>query len=120
MISLVVELASGRLAAAGATASHRAAAEAARDPVVAGTALASLYGMQGVRWRREEADELTRRKLMILYALVRDPFFSRFTEPAVERWRARVQRIPLIGRVAEKAAEVLVGVQKYYSYTAAS
>jgi hypothetical protein len=87
---------------------------------VAGTSLAPLYALQGVQWRRDEADELTRRKLQLLFYLARDPFFARYTGPAVERWRRRLGRLPLLGWAADKAAEVLVGAQKYYSYTAAS
>ena len=53
LISLTVELMSGRLTTAGAAASQRAAAAAAADPAVSGTALAALYGRQGMRWRRD-------------------------------------------------------------------
>jgi hypothetical protein len=119
-LSLALELASARLTAAGAAASRRAAAAAAARPAVAGTSLAPLYALQGVRWRREEADELTRRKLLLLFCLARDPFFGRFTGPALARWRRRLGRLPLVGWAAEKAAEVAVGAQKYYTYTAAS
>lgn len=120
LLSLVVELASARLTSSGAVASRRAAAEASRDPAVVSTSLAPLYAMQGVAWRRDEADELTRRKLLLLYYLLRDPFFSRFTGPAVERWQGRLGRVPLVGWITDKAAELLLGVQKYYTYTAAS
>lgn len=119
-ISLFLELSSARLTAAGATASRRAAARAARHPAVAGTSLQPLYALQGISWRRDEADELTRRKLLLLYYLARDPFFARFTRPAIERWEKRLGRLPLVGWLASKAAEVIVGAQKYYSYTAAS
>ena len=119
-LSLALELGSARLTAAGAAASHRAAADAARSPAVAGTALAALYGMQGIQWRREELDEITRRKLQLLFALLRDPFFARVTGPAVERWEKRLDRVPLIGRLSNKAVELLLGVQKYYSYTSGS
>ena len=120
VLSLVLELASARLTAAGASSSRQAASAAAQDVSVAGTGLSALYGLQGVRWRREEADELTRRKLLLLFSLLRDPFFSRFTGVAVERWRGRLAAVPLMGRFVDKAAELLLGLQTYYTYTAAS
>lgn len=120
VVSLVVELASARLTAAGASYSRQAATAAAQDPTVVGTGLAALYGMQGVRWRREEADELTRRKLLLLFSLLRDPFFGRFTGVAVERWRGLLGTVPLVGGLVDKAAELLLGMQTYYTYTAAS
>ncbi|KAH7624487.1 hypothetical protein Ndes2526B_g00686 [Nannochloris sp. 'desiccata'] len=119
-LSLALELGSNRLTAAGAVASHRAAAEAARSPAVAGTALAALYGMQGIQWRREELDEITRRKLQLMLGLLRDPFFSRVTGPAVEQWGKRLDRVPLIGRISNKVVELLLGIQKYYTYTSGS
>jgi hypothetical protein len=119
-LSLAIELGSNRLTAAGAAASHRAAADAARSPAVAGTALAALYGMQGIQWRREEMDEMTRRKLQLMLGLLRDPFFSRVTGPAVERWEKRLERVPLIGRISNKVVELLMGIQKYYTYTSGS
>jgi hypothetical protein len=119
-LSLALELGSTRLTAAGAAASQRAAAEAARSPAVAGTALAALYGMQGIQWRREELDEMTRRKLQLMLGLLRDPFFSNFTGPAVERWEKRLDRLPLIGRISNKVVELLLGIQKYYTYTSGS
>jgi Peroxisomal membrane protein (Pex16) len=119
-LSLALEVGSNRLTAAGAAASHRAAAEAARSSAVSGTALAALYGMQGIQWRREELDEITRRKLQLLLGLLRDPFFSTITGPAVERWEKRLQRVPVVGRLSSKVVELLLGIQKYYTYTSGS
>lgn len=119
-LSLALELGSNRLTAAGAAASHKAAIEAARSPAVAGTSLAALYGMQGIQWRREELDEITRRKLQLLLGLLRDPFFSRVTGPAVERWEKRLDRVPVIGSISNKIVELLLGIQKYYTYTSGS
>ena len=119
-VSLLVELVSIRLNAAGAAGSQAAATAAAEHPAVKGTSLALLYGLQGVRWTREEADELTRRKLLLLYYLARDPFFSRYTRPAIEKWTKALRWIPLAGWIGDKAAEVLFGAQRYYTYTAAS
>lgn len=122
LCSLAVELASARLTAVGVSASRKAATKAAKDSAVALTSLAPLYAMQGISWRRDESDELTRRKLLLVYYVLRDPFFGRFTGPAVERWHQRLGRLPLplVGWVADKAAELLVGVQKYYTYTSGS
>jgi hypothetical protein len=119
-LSVALEVGSARLTAAGAAASHKAAADAARSPAVAGTALAALYGMQGIQWRREELDEITRRKLQLMLGLLRDPFFSRVTGPAVDRWEKRLDRLPVIGRISNKIVELLLGIQKYYTYTSGS
>ena len=76
-VSLVTEAAAGRMTAAGINTSRKAAASAAANPAVTGTILSRLYELQGLTWRRDEADELTRRKLLLVFYLLRDPFFSR-------------------------------------------
>jgi peroxin-16 len=119
-ISLSLEIASSRLTSTGAKASQNAAKQASCDPALTGTALSVLFAMQGIHWRRDEADELTRRKLLMLFSLLRDPFFARFTRPAIKRWQGRITKLPLLGGIFDKALEVLVGLQKYYTYTAAS
>ncbi len=63
---------------------------------------------------------MTRRKLMLAYYLLRDPLFARHTRPVVERWRGRLGAIPLVGLLADKAAEILLSIQGYYTYTSAS
>lgn len=72
------------------------------------------------RWGPEERDELTRRKLLLLYYLLRDPLFARHTAPALRRWQGLVGRLPLAGWLTDKVVEVVLGMQQYYSYTAAS
>lgn len=119
-VSLSLEMASSRLTYMGAKTSQNAARQASCEPAIAGTALSVLYAMQGIHWRRDEVDELTRRKLLVLFSLLRDPFFARFTSPAIKRWQGRVTKLPLLGGIFDKALEVLVGLQKYYTYTAAS
>jgi hypothetical protein len=119
-LALAFELAGARLTAAGAAASRAAAAEAAHHAAVAGTSLAPLFAMQALRWRRDEAQELTRRKLQLLYYLARDPLFGRLIAPAVARWQRRLARVPLLGWAAERAGEVALGAQSYFTYTSAS
>lgn len=72
------------------------------------------------RWGREEQDELTRRKLLLAYYLLRDPLFARYTGPALRRWQGLAGRVPLAGWLTDKLVELVGGVQQYYSYTAAS
>lgn len=72
------------------------------------------------RWSREERDELTRRKLLLAYYLLRDPLFAHATGPALARWQGIVGRLPLAGWVSGKLVELVCGIQHYYTYTAAS
>jgi peroxin-16 len=120
LISLAVETASWRLSTGGAAASQDAARHAASHPAVRDSSLSLLYRLHAVQWRREELDELTRRKLLLLYYLIRDPFFHSVTLPRLKSFVAAAGRVPLFGRVAEKVLEILVGAQRYYTYTAAS
>jgi hypothetical protein len=120
LISLVTELVAARLTSMGADVSRKSAMQAAEDPAVVGTAMARLYALQGLRWRHDEADEFLRRRAALLLYLLRDPFFSNLTGPAVMRWKGRLGRLPVVGWGVEKAAELLVGVQKYYTYVGSS
>lgn len=55
-----------------------------------------------------------------MYYLLRDPLFARYTGPAVQRWQGLMGRLPLVGRLSDKVVDILLGMQQYYTYTAAS
>lgn len=120
LLSLAVELGSMKMTRSATSLSAKNACMAAKDPSVAGTSLEILYILQSMQLHREEMDELTRRKLKLVFYLVRDPFFSRITKVGLEKGEGVFSRIPLAGWATTKAVEIIGGAQQLYSYTAAS
>lgn len=119
-LSLFIDLSSWQATARGAAQSAHAAHRAATHPSVKGTSLELLFSLQAMQWRREDLDELTRRKLLLVYYLMRDPMFGRWTVRGLRRWERMVERVPLVGWMTGKGVEILVGAQQLYSYTCAS
>ncbi|GAB4813584.1 hypothetical protein N2152v2_000630 [Parachlorella kessleri] len=120
LASLGVDLLSWQLTSAGTALSQGTAQQAAASPVLKGSSAALLLSLQGLRWTADEKDELTRRKLLLIYYLLRDPLFCRYTGPAVNKWQGLIGRLPLAGWLSGKVVEILMGMQQYYTYTAAS
>jgi hypothetical protein len=120
LLSLFIDLSSWQATAGGAAQSAHAARHAATHPSVKGTSLELLFSLQAMQWRREDLDELTRRKLLLGYYLLRDPMFGRWTVRGLRRWERVVERVPLVGWMTGKGVEILVGAQQLYSYTCAS
>jgi hypothetical protein len=120
LLSLFIDLSSWQATAGGAARSAHAARHAATHPSVKGTSLELLFSLQAMQWRREDLDELTRRKLLLGYYLLRDPMFGRWTVRGLRRWERVVERVPLVGWMTGKGVEILVGAQQLYSYTCAS
>lgn len=79
-----------------------------------------LARLANFEWDPVEDGELKRRKMLMLLYLLRSPFFDVFTRRVVKGARRVVSPIPLVGCVAAKAVELLLGVQQYYSYTSGS
>jgi hypothetical protein len=48
--------------------------------------------------------------------LLRDPLFSRYVAVALQAWVGGTARVPLVGWLSGRAAEILLGVQRYYTY----
>ncbi|CAM6098536.1 unnamed protein product [Calypogeia fissa] len=67
-----------------------------------------------------EALELRRRQIRWAFYLLRNPFFDQFTRRQVGAAEKILAPIPLVGMLAGKAVDLLLGVQGIYSYTAAS
>lgn len=67
-----------------------------------------------------EKQELQRRKALLLWYLIRSPFFEAATRPAVGYALTWLRPVPLVSSVAEKASEILYGIQQYFTYTNAS
>ena len=68
----------------------------------------------------QERSELARRKLNWGYYLLRSPAFEAVTKPPLMLMLRGIGRVPLVGGLSEKAMEILLGVQGYYFYLAAS
>ncbi|KAI8107363.1 hypothetical protein M9434_004297 [Picochlorum sp. BPE23] len=100
--------------------SSKRAAEAADKSTLVNPTISALYAMQGIAWNREEMDELSRRKMLLLFYLLRDPLFRKVTRPAMYTWLRTTKRVPLVSWLSEKLTEFTEGIQKYYTYTAAS
>lgn len=120
LISLGFELGSLKATYYGNTSSRLSAQRIAQSPCVKSSMLSHLYAVQHMTWNPEELDELTRRKLLFLISMLRDPFFGSVTRPILEKWLYAVERIPIASWLSAKLAELLFGIQKYYSYTSAS
>lgn len=71
-------------------------------------------------WSEAEQRELLRRKLLLLYYLIRSPMYEAAVRQAVQRVQGVCSYIPLLRSVVDKGVEILAGVQTYYTYTAAS
>ncbi|GAY42059.1 hypothetical protein CUMW_063990 [Citrus unshiu] len=67
-----------------------------------------------------EKDELKRRKLLWALYLMRDPFFSKYTRQRLESTGKQLEPVPIIGFLAEKIIELLVGAQTRYTYMSGS
>ena len=120
IFSLVCELSSYKITTRAQIHSSKRAAEAAQRSTLVNPTISALYAMQGIAWNREEMDELSRRKVLLLFYLLRDPLFSKVTRPAMHTWLRTTKRVPLVSWLSEKVAEFTEGIQKYYTYTSAS
>lgn len=64
--------------------------------------------------------EYTRRTMAYFFYLARSPVFERFTKGPLLRFAALLAKIPLVGTFASSIIELLISLQVYYFYTAAS
>ncbi|URE48111.1 Peroxisomal membrane protein (Pex16) [Musa troglodytarum] len=63
---------------------------------------------------------LKKRKLVWALYIMRDPFFSQYTKHHLEKTDRYLSRIPLLGFLTAKLAELIVGAQTRYTYTSGS
>lgn len=116
LVSLVVDLLSMRLGSAGAAAVESSTWFGSVQPSNLGPSLLLLQSLQQTRWAPEEERELEARRMRMLVYLLRDPVFSRYTQAALEKWVRGTSRVPLVGWLSGRSAEILMGVQQYYTY----
>ncbi|CAD7697186.1 unnamed protein product [Ostreobium quekettii] len=79
-----------------------------------------MLRLANFEWGPAEARELRRRKMLLLLYLLRSPFFDLVTGRVVRGTGRVFGRLPLVGCLAGKAVELLLGAQQYYSYTSGS
>ncbi|KAK4375913.1 hypothetical protein RND71_006590 [Anisodus tanguticus] len=67
-----------------------------------------------------EKDELKRRRMLWALYLMWDPLFTKHTRQRLESTQRLAQHVPILGFVAEKLVEIVIGVQSRYTYTSSS
>ena len=68
-------------------------------------------------YTESERDELSRRKLVLAVYLLRSPLFELGARPALETVAGALTRLPLVGGLAPRGSELLIGMQQFFSYT---
>ncbi len=68
-------------------------------------------------YTERERDELSRRKLVLAMYLLRSPLFELGARPTLETVAGALTRLPLVGSLAPRGSELLIGMQQYFSYT---
>ena len=71
-------------------------------------------------YTERERDELLRRKLVLAMYLLRSPLFELGARPTLEMLARALTRLPLVGGIAPRGSELLIGMQQYFSYTNAN
>lgn len=67
-----------------------------------------------------EKNEMRRRKMLWALYLMRDPFFSKYTRQRFQSTGKVMETVPILGFLAEKAIELIVGAQTRYTYMSGS
>ncbi|KAE9595556.1 hypothetical protein Lal_00030594 [Lupinus albus] len=67
-----------------------------------------------------ENDEVKRRKLLFVLYLMRDPFFSKYTRRRLESTEKVLEPLPIVGFLAAKIVELIIGAQTRYTYMSGS
>jgi len=116
-LSLLADLASAQAISLGATLSNPRQSwlyrQQYRSPTYARSA-------QAIAWTPAERSERARRRLALLYYLLRSPAFEGVTRPMLQRAQGVLSYVPLVGSITGKGLEIMEGIQQYYTYTAAS
>ncbi|KAL3158298.1 hypothetical protein ABBQ38_010542 [Trebouxia sp. C0009 RCD-2024] len=121
LLSLFVDVASSHLSSSGAKVAQRHIdADGVKPGLSTSGSMLLLYSLDAFRWTPVEQRELTRRKLLIMYYLIRSPCFDQYTKGLVDASLSIMRPVPLFGALANKAGEILYGIQQYYTYTSAS
>lgn len=118
LIGLTLELLSAEATKSAWATSNDAAIGAARELAAStGSSIASLYAKQGIRLDLRDMDEISRRKVLLIFYLIRDPLFSRRTRPVLQACVRATSRVPLLSSLISFPVNLLEGIQRYYTYT---
>uniref|UniRef100_A0A061RB81 Peroxisomal membrane protein PEX16 n=1 Tax=Tetraselmis sp. GSL018 TaxID=582737 RepID=A0A061RB81_9CHLO len=117
LISLLIDAASARLLSLGNCLSNPRPSSVYKERF---TSLQYSRSLSAISWSSVEVKERQRRKLALILYLIRSPCFESATKPVLYNLNGFAGRVPLIGFVTEKALEILIGVQRYFTYTSAS
>ncbi|KAI3975063.1 hypothetical protein MKX01_005174 [Papaver californicum] len=79
----------------------------------------STYGGSS-SFSASEKDEIKRRKMLLAFYLMRDPFFSRYTRKRLDTVERISEPIPIIGFLTAKIIELVIGAQTRYTYMSGS
>lgn len=123
LLSLAVDLLSSHLLRRGADASRAAADDAATRLAAAGApaaARAAAASAEALGWSGEELAELRRRRALLALYLLRSPAFDAGVSPIVDGAESVLSKVPLLGLLATRAADIVRGVTGYYTYTSGS
>jgi hypothetical protein len=122
ILSLLIDATSQKALDYACQHSQHVSLKFSKTPDLSRSTISALYANQGIVWNRDEMDEITRRKLLLLFYLIRDPLFASMTRPVIQRLVSVSRRVPLlpIGWISERLVDLLDGIQKYYTYTSAS
>lgn len=117
MLSLLLELSSAQATYVAQRCSNKVVQQIEGNSILVRSTLSILYAKQGMLWSPQELDELTKRKLLLVFYLIRDPVFGRVTLPIMQKWVQTVGRVPMVSWLSERFTDFIQGIQKYYTYT---
>ncbi|KAF5175223.1 Peroxisome biogenesis protein [Thalictrum thalictroides] len=67
-----------------------------------------------------EKNEVKRRKLLLAFYLMRDPFFHKYTRQRFENTEKLLEHVPIVGFLTAKLVELVIGAQTRYTYMSGS
>eukprot|EP00475_Leptophrys_vorax_P006384 TRINITY_DN13949_c0_g4_i1.p1 TRINITY_DN13949_c0_g4~~TRINITY_DN13949_c0_g4_i1.p1 ORF type:complete len:360 (+),score=-6.05 TRINITY_DN13949_c0_g4_i1:41-1081(+) len=97
-----------------------AASDAARPAAAAAAAVERRNRSEDFQLTEEERAELARRRMLLVMYLLRSPCFDTVTRTPLEGLATALKPIPLLGMLAARGYDLLLGIQSVYFYTAAS
>ena len=92
----------------------------ARGCVAAGHPCPDRFAMATYGLSKAEQQELQRRRFLLLFYLLRSPFFENVANRPLRGIKGALGVVPLIGSLAEWGYELIESIQSYHFYTSAS
>ena len=79
-----------------------------------------LARRERARLRRRERAELARRRALLALYLLRRPAYDAGVGPMLDGGERALGRVPLLGLLVSRGADIVRGVTGYYAYTSGS